>query len=176
MNRHKIFVFFLALYLGIFFTTCAKSGNQYEYDWDKVDEKALNERQPPDKVMDALGIEPGMMVGEVGAGGGRYAVLMAERVGPSGKVYANDISLNAVGYLKNRCKKGSKNSKKRMSILCQIFKPTNYTRSLFGYGPFSTSCSFIISRKIPTNSPISFLICHTLFIYSLWKPKCTKPD
>ena len=79
------------------------AGSQHQYDWDRVDEKALNERQPPDKVMDALGVQPGKIVGEVGAGGGRYAVLMAERVGPTGKVYANDITLNAIEYMKNRC-------------------------------------------------------------------------
>ena len=35
-------------------------------------EKRINEeRQPPEKVMDAIGLKPGMIVGEIGAGRGR---------------------------------------------------------------------------------------------------------
>lgn len=64
-----------------------------------------NRRQPPDEVMDAIGVEPGMIIGEVGAGRGRYAVHMAKRVGPSGRVYANDIDRNALRYLEYRCER-----------------------------------------------------------------------
>ena len=64
-----------------------------------------NRMQPPDKVMDAIGVKSGMMVAEVGAGQGRYVVHMAERVGPAGKVYANDIDKEALDYLQHRCKR-----------------------------------------------------------------------
>jgi ubiquinone/menaquinone biosynthesis C-methylase UbiE len=77
----------------------------HEYDWDAVDEQALNERQPPDAVMDALGVAPGMKVAEVGAGGGRYVVKMAARVGPAGTVYANDIAPGAIEYLARRIRR-----------------------------------------------------------------------
>lgn len=74
------------------------------------EERRTNERQPPDKVMNAIGLEPGMVVGEVGAGHGRYTVRLAERVGPTGKVYANDIARGALDYLRERCRKnGVKN-------------------------------------------------------------------
>jgi len=66
-------------------------------------EKRQNDRQPPDKVMDAIGIEPGMIIGEVGAGRGRYVVHMAVRTGPGGKVFAEDIDAEALNYLKYRC-------------------------------------------------------------------------
>ncbi len=73
-------------------------------------ERWANERQPPDKVMDAIGLKPGMVVGEVGAGHGRYTVHLAARVGPAGKVYANDIARGGLDYLKERCRKnGIKN-------------------------------------------------------------------
>ena len=42
--------------------------------------------------MDAAGVAPGMIVGEAGAGDGYFTLPMARRVGPSGAVYANDIS------------------------------------------------------------------------------------
>jgi ubiquinone/menaquinone biosynthesis C-methylase UbiE len=47
--------------------------------------------QSPEKVMDAVGIKPGMVIGEPGAGHGFYTIRLAGRVGPNGKIYANDI-------------------------------------------------------------------------------------
>lgn len=65
-------------------------------------EKRLNRRQPPVKIMDAIGIEPGMIIGEVGAGRGRMTMWLAQRVSDSGKVYANDIDGGALGHLRRR--------------------------------------------------------------------------
>jgi ubiquinone/menaquinone biosynthesis C-methylase UbiE len=67
-------------------------------------EELVNQWQPPEKVMDAIGLEPGMVVGEVGAGRGRYTVRLAARVGPTGLVYANDIDPDALNYLARRCR------------------------------------------------------------------------
>jgi ubiquinone/menaquinone biosynthesis C-methylase UbiE len=53
--------------------------------------------------MDAIGVEPGMVVAEVGAGQGRYVVHMAARVGPDGKVYANDIVQSKLDFIEDRC-------------------------------------------------------------------------
>jgi ubiquinone/menaquinone biosynthesis C-methylase UbiE len=66
-------------------------------------EESINLTQPPERVLDAIGLEPGMAVGEVGAGRGRFTVRLAARVGPRGLVYANDIDRNALDYLARRC-------------------------------------------------------------------------
>ena len=42
-------------------------------------------------VMDLLGVRPGMTVADIGAGSGYYAVRLARRVGPEGRVYAQDV-------------------------------------------------------------------------------------
>jgi len=52
-----------------------------------------------------LGIKPGMVVGEIGAGNGRFAVKVAARVGPAGRVYANDIDPKAIRFMEKRCRK-----------------------------------------------------------------------
>jgi ubiquinone/menaquinone biosynthesis C-methylase UbiE len=70
-------------------------------------EKRSNARQPPDKVMNTIGVKPGMVIGEIGAGRGRYTVHLAERVGDSGKVYANDIDENVLSYLRDRCRRNA---------------------------------------------------------------------
>jgi 2-polyprenyl-3-methyl-5-hydroxy-6-metoxy-1,4-benzoquinol methylase len=68
-------------------------------------EKRFNDVQPPEVVLDILGIRPGLVIGEVGAGHGRVTVHIAARVGDQGKVYANDIDAAAVEYLKARCRR-----------------------------------------------------------------------
>lgn len=55
--------------------------------------------------MDAVGITPGMVLAEIGAGRGRYVVQLAVRVGEAGRVYAEDIDESALKHLESRCKK-----------------------------------------------------------------------
>ena len=55
-----------------------------------------------DKAMDAIGVAPGMVIGEAGAGEGYFTLPMARRVGPTGIVYANDISTRALRELEQR--------------------------------------------------------------------------
>ena len=47
--------------------------------------------QKPDQIMDALGVAEGSKVAELGAAGGWFTLQLAERVGPNGRVYAEDI-------------------------------------------------------------------------------------
>jgi ubiquinone/menaquinone biosynthesis C-methylase UbiE len=68
-------------------------------------EQSANAVQPPEQVMDLIGVRPGMIIGEVGAGRGRVTVHLAARVGDKGKIYANDIDPAAIAYLKERCRR-----------------------------------------------------------------------
>jgi precorrin-6B methylase 2 len=47
--------------------------------------------EQPDKALEVLKIEPGSTVADIGAGVGYYSWRLAKIVGPSGKVYANEI-------------------------------------------------------------------------------------
>jgi len=47
--------------------------------------------EQPDAALDSIGVAPGSTVADVGAGNGYMTWRLAERVGPAGKVYANDI-------------------------------------------------------------------------------------
>ena len=58
----------------------------------------------PERVMDAIGIRPGMVVGEPGAGTGYFTFWMAGRVGNEGLVYANDINERSLERLRQRCR------------------------------------------------------------------------
>jgi SAM-dependent methyltransferase len=50
-------------------------------------------------VLDALDLRPGLSVAEIGAGGGFFVKVLAERVGPTGYVLATDVSPAMVGRL-----------------------------------------------------------------------------
>jgi ubiquinone/menaquinone biosynthesis C-methylase UbiE len=43
------------------------------------------------RIAQALELEPGLSVADVGAGEGRYSVFLADAVGPSGAVYATEV-------------------------------------------------------------------------------------
>ena len=58
-------------------------------DWLVRPEREREEQ--PDVALDAIGIAKGSTVADIGAGAGYMTWRLAERVGPSGKVYANDI-------------------------------------------------------------------------------------
>jgi ubiquinone/menaquinone biosynthesis C-methylase UbiE len=49
------------------------------------------EEEHPDQALDEIGIAKGSSVADIGAGSGAITWRLAERVGPAGKVYANDI-------------------------------------------------------------------------------------
>ena len=72
---------------------------------ENANEARLNRLQPPDQVMDAIGIRPGMVGAEIGAGQGRYVVQLAMRVGESGKIYGEDIDAAALRHLEQRCER-----------------------------------------------------------------------
>jgi ubiquinone/menaquinone biosynthesis C-methylase UbiE len=54
----------------------------------------------PEKNISQFHIDPGMKVADLGAGTGFYAFLMAELVGPLGKIYALDIQKDLLNKLK----------------------------------------------------------------------------
>ena len=66
--------------------------------------------QKPVAVIQALNLKPGMTVADIGAGSGYFSRRFARAVGPSGKVYAVDISSDILGYVTARAKKEGMNN------------------------------------------------------------------
>ena len=58
--------------------------------------------QQPEKVMDALGIAEGGIVADLGAGGGYFTIRLARRVGPNGRVYAEDVQRQMIESIARR--------------------------------------------------------------------------
>jgi len=97
----------VAVFFAVAVVAChAKSASQLpsgscprDPDWAKRDAW-----QRPAEVMDALGIRAGSVVADVGAGGGYFTFLLASRVGPKGKVYAEDILDSQIAKIRERAK------------------------------------------------------------------------
>jgi ubiquinone/menaquinone biosynthesis C-methylase UbiE len=58
--------------------------------------------QQPGAIMDSVGVRPGMVIGEAGAGDGYFTFHLAQRVGTNGKVFANDIDEDVLEEIEER--------------------------------------------------------------------------
>jgi len=69
-------------------------------EWLERPEREFEEQ--PSKAINALGIKPGQVVADVGAGSGYYTVRLAKQVGRIGRVYASDIQPEMIVHLQRR--------------------------------------------------------------------------
>jgi len=76
---------------------------KYQAERSAYEAKRDDEYQE-ERVLDIAGVHPGMTVGEVGAGNGYFTLKLARRIGPPGKVYANDIIADALAELRDRAR------------------------------------------------------------------------
>jgi len=58
--------------------------------------------QKPDQIMDALNIADGSRVADIGAGSGWFTIHLAQRVGPKGVVYAQDVQPQMAEAIRRR--------------------------------------------------------------------------
>jgi len=114
---------------------------------EEWDERGLNERQPPIKVMDAIGLKEGMVIADVGCGWGRYTVWFADRVGKNGKVYAIDIDERALKRLKKRIKR---NNFKNVDVIKNKIKDPMLPKS-------KSDIAFIINTYHHLDKPIELV-------------------
>lgn len=92
--------------------------------WLERPEREIEER--PNTLVDALGLRPGMVVGDVGAGSGYLTWRMAQRVGPQGRVYASDIQPEMIAILRtNMATRGITNVVPVLSLPTDPRLPTN---------------------------------------------------
>jgi SAM-dependent methyltransferase len=54
------------------------------------------------RLIDLAGVRDGDVVAEIGAGGGRFSLALARQVGPRGRVFATELSSEAVAALADR--------------------------------------------------------------------------
>ena len=72
-----------------------------------LDRPEREQEEAPSKAIAALGLKPGDVVADIGAGSGYYTVRLAEAVGPTGRVVATDMQ---PGMLATASRPGSRAS------------------------------------------------------------------
>jgi ubiquinone/menaquinone biosynthesis C-methylase UbiE len=106
-KRHTQAIFFVALLL---MGTYIFGLQEHEHEQREDRNRNRWHWQMPVRVMDEIGIRPGMTVADVGAGDGYFTFHLAERVGNSGMVLACDIDNRALQVIRDRCtERGIKN-------------------------------------------------------------------
>jgi predicted methyltransferase len=75
----------LFLVLPFFAGGCTRLG------YEQMNDPARDAWQHPKDVIDAVKIEPGAVVADLGAGGGYFTFRLADAVGPDGRGYAVDV-------------------------------------------------------------------------------------
>src|SRR3989344_3911221 len=58
----------------------------------------------PEKIVTEFGIQDGMMIADFGSGAGYFTILLAQRVGKDGKVFALDIQESALDNVRVKAK------------------------------------------------------------------------
>jgi len=70
-----------------------------------LNRNAGSKRSKPEEILKHLNLRKGDSVADIGAGGGYFTLEFARRVGPSGKVYAVDVRLKYLDYVRNQAVK-----------------------------------------------------------------------
>jgi ubiquinone/menaquinone biosynthesis C-methylase UbiE len=66
--------------------------------------KASNLKNKPDKILEALALQQGQKIADIGAGGGYFSLRFAEAVGKDGRVFAVDTDPKFLEFIKNSAK------------------------------------------------------------------------
>lgn len=69
-------------------------------EWLERSEREKEEA--PEEALAAMGVRRGMTVADVGAGTGYFSIRLARRVGPTGRVYANDVQPEMLDRIRQR--------------------------------------------------------------------------
>jgi len=73
-------------------------------DANWLDRTVREQQEEPDRALELIGITPGMVVADVGAGTGYMTMRLARRVGPTGKVYANDLQSAMLQIIRDKAR------------------------------------------------------------------------
>jgi len=92
----------LGLMAGFLFGIASGQDSHGGANRETID-RMRDETLQPEKIMDAIQLRPGMIVGEAGSSYGYFTFKMSRRVGSAGIVFANDIDPAALRTITKTC-------------------------------------------------------------------------
>ena len=102
LNCSRFIILLLCVITGITFS--AALGQVHHGTNSETVDKMRDRDLQPEKIMNIIELNNGMIVGEAGASYGYFTFKMSERVGIRGIVYANDIDPAALQLIDEKCK------------------------------------------------------------------------
>jgi predicted methyltransferase len=113
MQQHFRFLAFLLAISSVFVQAQAAPGpapthptsTPYTGDLSRFDYPERDARLQPQRILSLLGVHAGSSVADIGAGGGWMTVRAAQRVGPDGVVFAEDINPEAINTIRDRAER-----------------------------------------------------------------------
>lgn len=113
--------------------------------------------QRPDQIMDALKIADGARVADIGAGAGWFTIRLADRVGPNGKVYAQDIQRPMLQSIERRkSREGFGNVETRLGIAKDATTGRDYDPNL-PLGELDAVLVVDSYQEVPPEDRVDFL-------------------
>jgi ubiquinone/menaquinone biosynthesis C-methylase UbiE len=70
----------------------------------EFNKRASSDKFKPREVIASLGIKPGDVIADIGAGGGFYSMEFSKKTGETGKVYALDTEKDFIDFINNQAK------------------------------------------------------------------------
>jgi predicted methyltransferase len=106
---HRLFAGLTALLLAVWFCQPAPAQHAGQHGrlpsvteyLDQLERPERDQYQKPAEVIQALGLKPGMVVADLGAGSGYFTRRFVEAVTETGKVYAIDVEPEALKHVKD---------------------------------------------------------------------------
>lgn len=104
-ERIRVLAMAAAALLGIAAHAPAQLASRPAAEWIKMlDSPERIANLKVDEIVAKLGLKPGDVVADLGAGSGVFSIPLARAVGPSGKVYAVDVDRELVDYIAGKAK------------------------------------------------------------------------
>ena len=117
--------------------------------------------RPPARVLDSIPLESGSTVVDYGCGSGGHSIAAARTVGPSGKVYALDISPHAIARVKSLASRKHLSNIETMLTNCDTGLPDSSVDVVLFYDTLHdlTDPQEVLKemhRVLKTNAMVSF--------------------
>jgi ubiquinone/menaquinone biosynthesis C-methylase UbiE len=129
-----------------------------------------------------LGVRLGMVVADVGAGRGEMTVVMAELVGPKGRVYSTDIDPNALSKIRAAIKNAGLNN---VTVVRATANDTDlpenccdaiFLSRVYHYLTDPTDTDRSLYRALRPGGSLAVLDFRSSLLLRPWKPKGLPPD
>ncbi len=133
-----------------------------EFQLKMLNREASLPKNSPSTIIEHLNIKDGMVVGDIGSGGGYFACEFSKKVGKEGQVYAIDVKEKSLDYItRNLEKEGITNVKTILAQPHGIDLPEKvdlfFLRNVFHHLPEPAEYFKSIGRFLKDNGKIAII-------------------